>query len=82
MVTLSVNKVFAQPGSGVPGVSSTDTNHPLFLGGHARPDKLVALKAEGNFVGCMRDVVIESNELQITDEMIVGDISSHYCPEI
>ena len=53
VVTLSVNKIFAQPGIdtillkwpmvnpiypgiGVPGVSSTDTNNPLFLGGHPR----------------------------------------------
>ena len=52
VVTLSVNKIFAQPGKkpckkwsvfypinpgiGVPGVSSTDTNNPLFLGGHPR----------------------------------------------
>ena len=62
VVTLSVNKIFAQPGNdttilysfsdlcmiewllfntifpgiGVPGVSSTDTNNPLFLGGHPR----------------------------------------------
>ena len=31
-MTLSVDDVFAQPGIGVPGVSSTDTNHGLFIG--------------------------------------------------
>lgn len=36
VVTLSVDKIFAQPGIGVPGVSSTDTNNPFFLGGHPR----------------------------------------------
>merc|ERR1712193_389606 len=30
VVTLSVNKIFCTPGIGVPGVSSTDTNNPLF----------------------------------------------------
>ena len=33
VVTLSVDDIFAQPGIGVPGVSSTDTNHGLFIGG-------------------------------------------------
>ena len=39
VVTLSVNDVFAQPGIGVPGVSSTDTNHGLFIGGHPQPGR-------------------------------------------
>ena len=38
-MTLSVNDVFAQPGIGVPGVSSTDTNHGLFIGGHPKPGR-------------------------------------------
>ena len=33
VVTLSVDDIFAQPGIGVPGVSSTDTSHGLFIGG-------------------------------------------------
>ena len=40
-MTLSVNDVFAQPGIGVPGVSSTDTNHGLFIGGHPKPGRQV-----------------------------------------
>ena len=44
VVTLSVDDIFAQPGIGVPGVSSTDTNHGLFIGGHPRPERLSALK--------------------------------------
>ena len=43
VVTLSVDDIFAQPGIGVPGVSSTDTKHGLFIGGHPRPERLTAL---------------------------------------
>ena len=43
VVTLSVDEIFAQPGIGVPGVSSTDTKHGLFIGGHPKPERLNAL---------------------------------------
>ena len=42
-MTLSVDDIFAQPGIGVPGVSSTDTKHGLFIGGHPKPERLTAL---------------------------------------
>jgi len=82
VVTLSVNKIFAQPGIGVPGVSSTDTNNPLFLGGHPRPGRFGLAPGDVNFVGCMKDVVVESNPVAITDDKIFGDIHSHVCPTI
>ena len=44
VVTLSVDDIFAQPGIGVPGVSSTDTKHGLFIGGHPKPERLTALQ--------------------------------------
>jgi hypothetical protein len=44
VVTLSVDDIFAQPGIGVPGVSSTDTKHGLFIGGHPKPERLTALE--------------------------------------
>jgi laminin alpha 3/5 len=65
----------------VPGVSSTDTNNPLFLGGHPRPSRL-GLDTYANFVGCMRDIVIEGAPLKMTDDMLSGDIHSHVCPTI
>jgi len=83
VVTLSVNKVFASPGIGVPGVSSTDTNGPLFLGGHPRPNNLKAFASTYTpFVGCMRDVVIEGQKLNIRSNFVQGDVHSHVCPTI
>jgi len=81
VVTLSVNKIFAQPGIGVPGVSSTDTNNPLFIGGHPYPNRL-NLDTYAPFVGCMREVKVESDPLVIEDHMLYGDIHSHVCPTI
>ena len=58
MVTLSVDDVFAQPGIGVPGVSSTDTNHGLFIGGHPRPDRLTGKQSTSEYSGCIKNIVI------------------------
>ncbi len=83
VVTLSVDDIFAQPGIGVPGVSSTDTNHGLFIGGHAKPERLTALETGGvPFVGCVKDIVIERTPLKITQSMLKGDVHSHVCPTI
>ena len=82
VVTLSVNKIFAQPGIGVPGVSSTDTNSKLFLGGHPRPGFFGLDPREANYVGCMKDVVIERKPYFFTNDQIIGDISAHVCPTI
>jgi len=80
VVTLSVDDIFAQPGIGVPGVSSTDTNHGLFIGGHPRTDRLTGLRTDTNYVGCIKNIVIENKPLQVRGEMLKGDIMSHVCP--
>ena len=74
-------QIFAQPGIRVPGVSSTDTNNPLFLGGHFRPRRFQRPGSrfqmeQSSYHGCMKDVVIERMD------MIFGDISLHVCPTI
>ena len=107
VVTLSVDDIFAQPGIGVPGVSSTDTSHGLFIGGmqgflylnamintininticnifsgHPRTDRLTGLQTSANYVGCIKNIVIENVPLQVEPEMLRGDIMSHVCPTI
>merc|ERR1712027_125266 len=77
VVTLSVNDVFAQPGIGVPGVSSTDTNNPLFLGGHPRPGKFSIRGDQVNYSGCMKEVGIEGKPVEMTADRLIGDIHSH-----
>lgn len=83
VVTLSVDDIFAQPGIGVPGVSSTDTKHGLFIGGHPKPERLTALETNGvDFVGCVKDIVIESKPISVEQRMLRGNIMSHICPTI
>jgi len=80
VVILSVNKIFAQPGIGEGGSSSTDTNNPLNIGGHPRPN--IPGITTASYSGCMKDVVIESKPLVITDEKIFGNILRDICPTV
>ncbi len=75
VVTLEVDGVFAAPGIGRPGVSSTDTSGGLFIGGHPNPESLPGLGRDVSpFNGCMKDIVIEGKPLGITQNMLSGEI--------
>jgi hypothetical protein len=80
VVILSVNKIFAQPGIGTGGSSSTDTNNPLNIGGHPRPN--IPDITTASYSGCMKDVVIDGKPLDITDEKIFGMILRDICPTV
>jgi len=77
VVILSVNKIFAKPGIGLD--DSTDTNNPLIFGFHPRPKREKA-KTGDNYSGCMKDVVIDGQPLEITDEKILGGHPDKYLP--
>jgi len=80
VVTMQVDKIFSKEGFGVPGIKNTDTNNPLFIGGHARPDLISSYP--GTFQGCVKDVFINNkldnsinNRLEVTSDMVYGDVT-------
>ena len=75
VVTLAVDKISAQPGIGVPGVSSTDINDPLFLGGHTDPVSFNLDPEDANYFGYMKDIQIEGSPVTINEEDMFGDVS-------
>ena len=60
-------------------MSSTDTNHGLFIGGHPRPDSLTGLQSTSDYTGCIKNIVIEGIELVVKPDMLNGDLSD-VCP--
>ena len=82
-VKLSVNKIFAQPGISVTNFIITDTDNPLYLGGHNTPEIFgnSTILGQTNYHGCMKDVVIEGKRYKFSQSDMFGDISSH-CPTI
>ena len=82
VVTLSVDNVFLEPGIGVAGVSSTDTNNPLFIGGHPNPSKPRGIKTQEQFVGCIRNLNINGNHLRFGSTQAIGSVTATTCPTI
>lgn len=83
VVTLSVDNVFVEPGIGVAGVSSTDTNNPLYIGGHPNPTrKRGGFKTREQFVGCIRKMTINGKPYNFKSEQAIGSVTAKTCPTI
>ena len=82
VVTLSVDDIFAQPGIGLPGVSSTDTFHGFFIGGHPKASRLTGLQTNAPFTGCIKNIIHDNEKFMIHPSMVKGDAMSHVCPTI
>ena len=82
VVTLSVDNVFVEPGIGVAGVSSTDTNNPLFVGGHPNPSKPRGIKTQEQFVGCIRNLTINRELKRFGSTQAIGSVTATTCPTI
>ncbi|KAG8228153.1 hypothetical protein J437_LFUL002807 [Ladona fulva] len=82
MVSLAVDLEHVEPGVGVVGSSSTDTAHPLYLGGHVHGTqmRLRGLETRRPFVGCIRNLSINSKPIQLGLSQAVGNITMGVCP--
>lgn len=82
VVTLSVDNVFVEPGIGTAGVSSTDTNHPLYIGGHPNPTKPRGFRTHEPYIGCIRNININRKLLRFGSAQAVGSVTATTCPTI
>ncbi|XP_015919728.2 laminin subunit alpha isoform X1 [Parasteatoda tepidariorum] len=82
-VTLSLDGIFSDPGIGVGGVSATDTNDPLYIGGvpESSFSKRGVLTTD-HFVGCMRYLELDSKPQQFEQSRVVGHVTMNTCPTI
>ena len=80
VVTLTVDGMFVNPESAVSRVSAADTNQPLFIGGHPKPDTVLGVVTTEGFVGCMRNVRIKRKPLRLGPEHVTGNIFLNICP--
>ncbi|KAK6627794.1 hypothetical protein RUM44_010273 [Polyplax serrata] len=83
VIVLSVDSFSVEPGIGTPGSTVTDTKHPLYLGGAGpRGHKLRGNLTSHQYVGCMREVLINSNLLKISTHRAIGNVTVSSCPTI
>jgi len=80
VATMTVDGVTMQPVFGVAGVSSTDTNSPLYVGGV--PNKNVrGLITKTDYVGCIRNLAIQGRpDIGLGFAEVVGAVTANTCP--
>ncbi|KAI1304937.1 Laminin subunit alpha [Halotydeus destructor] len=84
VIIVNVDNVFFQSGIGQGGVSSTDTNSPLYIGGvpSEYQNKGLGLKTDANYVGCVRNLEKSNRPIGFADAVVYGDINLSSCPTI
>jgi len=80
VVTLAVDESFGSPGIGQAGQDATDTDHPLYWGGHPNPDGKPGLETMEQFVGCMKNLqILGRHNLKYNHEAVQGTVGIHTC---
>jgi hypothetical protein len=77
---LALDNLHTTPGIGAPGKDMTNTNGPLFVGGHPNPSRARGIETTEQFVGCMKDFTIEGKQLKLNHDSVVGTVGFHSCP--
>jgi len=78
VVTLTVDDVYTYPGIGKPGVSSTDTNDPLYIGGV--PATHTGIKTTEQYVGCIRNLQLDQVLQNLETGDTYGHVNKNACP--
>lgn len=80
VINIAVDFISSNPGVGNEGSVITRTNRPLFLGGHVAFQRAPGIKTKKSFKGCISKVEVNQRMINITPNMVVGDIWQGYCP--
>jgi hypothetical protein len=81
VVTLSVDKKTSEPGIGPSGTSSTDTNFPLYVGGHQSSGRMRGFEtSRRQYVGCIRNLIINDVHEKLSNFQVVGNVTRSFCP--
>lgn len=81
VVTLGVNKIFSSPVIGDEKDTSTDTGGGFFLGGHRLFPRLRGISTKSTYVGCIKNVEINNEPINITPAMVEGGATFGFCPK-
>ena len=79
-ITLAVDSGEIAIGIGQAGISSTDTNDPLFLGGVPSGQAIPGLLTRDQYVGCIRDIEIADRPVGFASSVVYGDVTLNSCP--
>ncbi|XP_060535680.1 laminin subunit alpha [Cylas formicarius] len=79
VVTISVDRIFTDPKIGHHTATSTDTGSALFLGGHRLIKKVRGIVSRTPFVGCIKDVSLNNEPIDMQATMVEGHITVGIC---
>lgn len=79
---LTVDGVNSEPQFGPGGVTATDTNDPLYLGGVPDPLFLKGVEVNEHYVGCIHSVGLNEQTISLTQGRIFGQVTLNSCPTI
>lgn len=79
---LVVDGVNTNPVSGKIGATSTDTKNPLFLGSQHRLAQRRGQPVAEKFVGCIRNVTVNKDPIDLAYTTPVGTVNAGSCPTI
>lgn len=79
VITLSVDNIFSEPKVGSPAAVSADTGSALFLGGHRLLKKVRGIASRTPFVGCIRNVSLNSELVDFNRATFEGNITVGMC---
>lgn len=70
-----------------PGIAANPVNiqikHPIFVGGHPQlGTRLRGSTSHSQYVGCMRNLMINGNDVSLDPERAYGRVTTGVCPTI
>lgn len=83
VVLLSVDHASAPPGIGPKNTAGVLTKHPIFIGGHPLlMKKLRGSTSRAQYVGCIRNIIINRKPISLDPERAYGKVTTGVCPTI
>lgn len=82
-VLLSVDHAAAPPGIASKNSAGVLSKHPIFVGGHPLLGKnLRGSASHAQYVGCIKNIIINSEEIGLDPDRAYGRVTTGVCPTI
>ncbi len=82
LATLAIDGISGQAGVGKHGVFVTNTEDPLYVGGHPSPLGLPGIFTTNQYVGCIRKLSINGVNINLSDGEASENVYLNSCPTV
>jgi len=78
VITLEVDNITTAPGIAGPGIATTNTNDPLYIGGV--PEMHRGVRTTETYAGCIRDLYLANKQQNLNQAKVNGAVDIGSCP--